>query len=118
MNEERVKILNMVQEGKLTVDEATKLISSIETSQEKEEEGKKAKWLKINITENGEQKVAINLPISLAKMAMKFIPDNSLQSLSEKNINIDEIFSMITTEKAGKIVEVTDGGNNVEISID
>ena len=117
MKEERLRILKMLEEGKISVEEAAKLLEALEAPQEEPTEGK-AKWLRVKIaTEEGE-KVNVNLPLSLAKFAMRFIPQEAKAKMEEKGVNLDQILGELTEVKIGKLVEVVDGDNRGEVWIE
>jgi len=120
MNEERMRILKMLQEGKITVDEATELIKAMEASQSEESilaEGK-PKWLKVRVSSGDSEKVSVNLPLSLARVALKFIPQQAKGQMEEQGIDIDALLSAVTETKIGKLVEVEDGEDHVSVWIE
>jgi polyhydroxyalkanoate synthesis regulator phasin len=104
MQEERRKILEMVASGKITVEEAERLMSALEkdgdigepTSSEKS----RPKYLRILVepkadSENGDR-VNVRVPINLIRAGLKwasFIPNHSQKkvgdALKEKGINVD-----------------------------
>ncbi len=111
MSEERKKILEMLQEGKITVEEAEKLLHLIseEKGQEEITGQKKAlpKYLRVIVepgpgNENAD-KVNIRVPIKLIRAGLKlasFIPKDAQvkvnDALSEKGIDAD--FSKLKPE--------------------
>ena len=120
MNEERMRILKMLEEGKISVDEATELIKAMETSQTQEIaplEGK-PKWLRIRVDSGDSEKVNVNLPLSLARVALKFIPQQAKGQMEEQGVDMDALLSEITEIKIGKLVEVEDGDDHVSIWIE
>ncbi|MBE0698637.1 MAG: hypothetical protein IH586_17095 [Anaerolineaceae bacterium] len=92
--EERLKILNMVQEGKITPEDAAQLLEAINsapaaqtqrTAQPNSAEdlpglGRKPRWLRVRVTDtdSGKPRVNVRLPISMVsvglKMGSKFAP--------------------------------------------
>lgn len=118
MSEERMRILKMLEEGKITVEEADNLLSAL-GEDEKPRKSRTARFLRIRVQEAGEEKVNINVPISLAKVAMRFIPSHVKGTLNEKDIDIDEILSEIEEGMGDrKIVEVEDGEDRVEVFVE
>lgn len=120
MSEERKKILSMLAEGKITAEEAEELLNALYNEKDRSMSPKReARFLRIKVWEDGKEKVNVNLPISLAKIALKFIPTEAKHSMEEKNIDIDAILQEIMSgTTAGKIVEVDDEDSRVEIIID
>ena len=133
---EAKRILEMLEDKKITVEEAERLLSALGES-EKKEKAKKAHWFKVRVFEGNQQKpkVKIDLPLGLvkvlAKMGMKFsgkIPKSVTEKLQEKGINIDlenidsldidELIKEISSYGPLHIVDIEDGENKVEILIE
>lgn len=120
MSDERRRILDMLAEGKITAAEAEDLMNALYAEKDKQVPTRKeAQFLRIRVSEAGKNKVNVNVPLSLAKVAMKFIPDDAKNQMADKNIDLDAIIREIQCGvPAGKIVEVEDGEDRVEIFID
>lgn len=119
MNEERTRILQMLAEGKISVDEAEELLATVEVEKEQPPAHKEAKFLRIKVWEDQKEKVNVNLPLSLARLAMKLIPNDAKVKLEEQEIDLNAIINEIQYgASAGKIVEVEDGADRVEIYIE
>ena len=102
MNEERKKILEMVQQGKITVEEAEKLLAALDSPAEAQPgtERSDCKYLRIMV-EPGPQsedrdRVNIRVPMKLIRAGLKwaaFIPKHAHstinQALHEKGIEMD-----------------------------
>jgi len=115
MNEERKKILEMLREGKVTVEEAEKLLVALTSPEETKPSAEKpaCKYLKI-LVEPGSQsedqeRVNIRVPIKLIRAGLKwaaFIPKHAHssinQALHEKGIDID--FAKVTPEDIEELV--------------
>lgn len=114
--EERLRILKMLEEGKVSAEEAAKLLEALEVPEEPSEG--KAKWFRVRITSEEGQKVNVNLPLSLAKLAVRFIPREAKLKMEEKGVDLDRILGELTEVKIGKLVEVADGENRVEVWIE
>lgn len=104
MNQERLKILEMLAAGKITATEAEKLIAAIENSDNKAEAQslKKPlpKYLKIEVKSSSEdedsENVNIRIPIQLIKSGIKIasllpkgVNDKVSVALNEKGIDLD-----------------------------
>jgi hypothetical protein len=119
MSEERMKILKMLEEGKITVEEATRLIEAIESPAPPEgESGGKPGFLRVRVWEDGQEKVKINVPLSLARVVMRAIPGPARQQMDAQGIDLEQILNEISDLKIGKLVEIEDGGNRVEVVIE
>ncbi|OPX32995.1 MAG: hypothetical protein B1H40_01125 [Candidatus Latescibacteria bacterium 4484_181] len=115
MNEERMRILKMLEEGKISVDEAAKLIEALEESQSKEEGARKARWLRIRVAEKGKEIAKLNIPLSLFRFGMKFIPPHTRKQMVQKGINPEQVLREVESGEVGKLVEVEQGSDRVEI---
>ncbi|MGD9345040.1 MAG: hypothetical protein PVH84_04205 [Candidatus Aminicenantes bacterium] len=121
MKEERRKILDMLAEGKISVDEAEKLLAAIatdEASEKRSDEESVAgvklpfKYLRVQVEPGSGsegEKVNIRVPLKLIRAGLKwaaFMPKD-VQSkvddaLSEKGINMD--FSSIKPEDLDELI--------------
>ncbi|MSS70203.1 MAG: hypothetical protein EXS64_01810 [Candidatus Latescibacteria bacterium] len=119
MSEERLKILKMLEEGKITVEEASRLIEAVESPAPARRAGEKAEFLRILVCENGQEKVKVNVPLALARIAMKAIPNSARQQINAQGLDIDQLLNgVVDSLKPGKLVEVQDGTDHVEIYLE
>lgn len=115
MRAEKEKILKMLEEGKITADEALKLLDTLEPAIQAEPAKRKNKMIRIRVTSDGEQKVAVNLPISLAKVALKMASNFEPKV---RDLDLDSIIDEVESGFEGRLVEVTDDEDKVEIFIE
>ncbi|MBD3372886.1 MAG: hypothetical protein GF403_09260 [Candidatus Coatesbacteria bacterium] len=105
--EERKKILDMVVEGKISAEEAEKLMSAAEKAEATESGvGASNKFLIVKVHQGDNTNVNIRLPIGLAKIAKMFIPKDLEVNGKPLDIDFDEIIKLVETEVTGNIVEV------------
>jgi len=120
-NEERMRILKMLEEGKIRAEEAAELLEALGEEPQAEPAGKggKARWFRVRVTDTktGKKKVNINIPIGLAKMGMRTAAQFSSHV---PDINIKKVISAIESDLRGHIVDVEDdeGGERVEIYVE
>jgi hypothetical protein len=110
MSEERKKILSMVAEGKLTTEQADRLLGAL-----KESEGK-TKFFRVRVYNKNKDnpKVKVDIPIGVLKLASKIgaafkevVPEGFKVNIHGKKISLDEF----TPEIIDKIIaEVSDEG--------
>jgi len=128
MNEERKKILEMVADGKISVEEAERLMSAIDADENTEpqtgSQPKRPKYLRVQVEpksgdENGER-VNIRVPINLIRAGLKwasFIPNHSQKkvgdALREKGIDVD--LSTITPEDLDELIANL---NDLQVEVD
>jgi len=120
MSEERMRILQMIGEGKITAAEGARLLEALRGSQTtKRETSERTKWFRVRVTDmaTGRVKVNVNLPLSLVnvatKMGARFSPDL-------EGFDWEEMMKAIKEGASGKLVEVEDqdGGERVEVFVE
>jgi len=124
MKDEIAKILAMVEEGKITSEEASELIDTMK-SETKSTPSKSylGKMLKIRVKSDTKENVRVNVPIRLVRFLLKMghgiasqIPE--AQQYADE-IDVDMLLDAIDNEIEGKIVDVqSDDGETVEIYIE
>ena len=121
-NEERMKILKMIDEGKINAEQGAKLLSALNHNRKPgrtsspRAAGGGARWLRVRVTDmvTGKPKATVNLPLGLLdaglNIASKYAPD----------VAFDELIDSINAGTEGKIIDVIDdeGGEHVEIFIE
>ncbi|BDZ71782.1 SHOCT-like domain-containing protein [Methanobacterium petrolearium] len=120
IKEERMQILEMVEDGKINPSEAEELLDALGGDQEEINPKTDAKWLKIRVrTMDDNPKVNVNIPISLVdvglKLAKKFDPKMEEAGLDQ--IDLDEIVEAVKSGAKGKIVDVEDEENQTRVNI-
>lgn len=134
MNDEKLKILKMIAEGKVKPEEGLELLNSLENVEEKI---KPSRWLRIKVWENEDgrevdsskkPKVNVNLPLGLAKTVLKMIPEKAKEkmnfnlgddtSLSLEDLNLQELIDAIKSYGPLTLVEVNDEDTKVLITLE
>ena len=115
---ERVKILQMIEEGKITAEEGAKLLAALARGKQSQSglQEREAKWLRVRVSEldTGKTTVNVNLPIGLVdvglRMGARFVPDM-------EGIEFEELSDALRGGMTGKIIDVVDEdeGQRVEI---
>jgi hypothetical protein len=133
--EERMQILKMIQDGKITADEGAKLLSALSTGAKSERSERRPpvpppppgapsapgepRWFRVRVTDtrSGRAKVSVNIPMSLVnvglKMGARFTPN-------VESVNFEEIMTAVKSGASGKVLDVTDeeSGEHVEIYVE
>jgi predicted metal-dependent phosphotriesterase family hydrolase len=119
MNEERMQILRMVEERKISAEEAARLLDALEPQEETAGSGE-AKKVRIRVTdiETQQHKVNLSIPLGLAKIAMKFIPPKTKRKLAEEGVDVDAVMKQVLTENIGKIVDIETEDELVQIYVE
>ncbi len=129
-SEERLKILKMVQDGRITADEATQLLEALEQSRSTPGQPvmptepsvisrSSGRWLRVRVTDTdtGKTRVNIRLPLSVVesglKMGMRFAPEI-------QDMDPNQLIGFIRSGEVGKMVDVFDDedGEHVEVFIE
>jgi hypothetical protein len=126
-SEERMKILKMIEEGKLSAEEGTKLLSALSASRlptPPRAPGTHgmpggARWLRIRVTDvrTGRSKASVQIPLALVDAGMKigahFAPE-------VEGVNMSNVMEALRSGVTGKIIDVTDeeDGEHVEIYVE
>ena len=114
-------ILTMVKEGKINAEDADKLLHKIKSNElahnpSADTKPFNKKFLKIIITENDTTTVNINIPLALAEVGLKLIPEDKLK-IKGHNLNIQEILQLINEETGGELVNIHTIENDKEVKV-
>lgn len=119
--EERMKILKMIEEGKLSAEEGSKLLSALASGNRPlgALTASGAKWLRVRVTDvtTGRSKATVQIPLALMDAGMKigahFAPE-------VEGVNMDQLMEALRSGMTGKIIDVTDDedGEHVEIFVE
>lgn len=123
--EERMKILKMVEEGKISAEDGAKLLAALSESRKLAgtpapgPTGGEARWFRVRVTDlaTGKTKVNVNIPMGLVnvgiKMGARFAPNFDSEQMAA-------IAEALKSGALGKIVETTDeeDGERVEIFVE
>ena len=123
-SEERMKILKMIEEGKLSAEEGTRLLSALGGGNRPAGAAgglaaSGAKWLRVRVTEvaSGRSKATVQIPIALIDAGMKigahFAPEID-------GVDMSQLMDALRAGMTGKIIDVTDDedGEHVEIFVE
>ncbi len=120
--EERMKILKMIEEEKITAEEGAKLLSLLGgRAQKRAPRGRagSARTLRVRVTDvrSGRSKASVQIPLSLVDAGLKigahFAPEI-------EGVEFDQVIEAFNAGLTGKIIDVIDDedGEHVEIFIE
>jgi len=122
--EERMQILRMIEEGKISAGEGAELLRALEKKDggptaEPLRGASKPRWFRVRVTdvETGRNKVNVNIPMGLVnvgiKMGARFAPEM-------EGVAYDELMDAIRSGRQGKVIDITDNedGERVEIFVE
>ena len=125
-SEERMKILKMIEEGKISADEGSKLLAALSDSRKSLPTpprppgmGGPARWLRIRVTDvrTGRSKASVQIPLALVDAGMKigahFAPE-------VEGVDMTNVMEALRMGVTGKIIDVVDDedGEHVEIYVE
>jgi hypothetical protein len=118
--EERTQILRMVAEGKVSPEEAEKLLAATSTMEPPPARPVRPnRKLLIQVQEDGEQRVHVCIPLSLAKAASRLIPRQAQEHLDEYELSIEELLKELANiDGEGILIQVNDDDSQVRISVE
>lgn len=122
--EERMKILKMIEEGKISATEGAELLRALDKDKRSKANeplkgSSQAKWFRVRITDvaTGKTKVNVNIPMGLVNVGMKmgarFAPE-------VEGVDFEELTSLVQGGAHGKVIDVIDNeeGEHVEIFVE
>ncbi len=125
-SEERMKILKLIEEGKISADEGSKLLAAlsdtrrgIPTPPRPPGMGGGARWLRVRVTDTrtGRSKASVQIPLALVDAGMKigahFAPE-------VEGVDMSNVMEALRAGVTGKIIDVVDeeDGEHVEIFVE
>ena len=132
MSEEKMRILEMLQDGKINAEETEKLLAAlgeeesaaIEAQNMGNQNGgaagqKSKKHLRIIVNEAGREKVNMSVPLGIAKSLLNFVPQSARDKMAEKDIDLDALSKTLDDLSEEKeILRVEDEGETVIIRVE
>lgn len=126
MNDDKMQVLKMLQEGKITAEEAAKLLSALDDGVRAPggpASGGKGRWVRVRVTDGrtGKKKVNVNIPMGLVEVGARLgarFGDKKMPELGE--IDLKEIMEAVRSGAEGKLVDIDDEetGDHVEVYVD
>jgi len=123
-SEERMQILKMIEEGKISAADGAELLRALDrdTNAKPNEPLKGAstpRWFRVRVTDlsTGKSKVSVNIPMGLVNVGMKmgarFAPDM-------EGVDFDVLTEAVRSGASGKVMDVVDEeeGERVEIFVE
>lgn len=124
--EDRMKILKMIEEGKISAEDGAKLLSALSEGRRgpgpvgpSRLAGTAGRWLRIRVTDiaTGRSKASVQIPLGLIDAGLKigahFAPE-------VEGVDMSYVMEALRSGMTGKIIDVTDDedGEHVEIYVE
>ncbi len=114
---EQQRILKLLEEKKITADEASRLLDALGGSG-----GPEPKFLKVRVYDHGSgsAKVNVTIPVALVKWGLQFVPESAQMKLNEHKISFEDLERALNSGFSGKLVDVEDEekGERVEVYLE
>lgn len=119
-DEERLRILQLIEAGKITAEQGLELLKAIQEAESTPEgPAPSGRWLRIRVTDaaTGRPRVRVSVPLSLVDLGLRiggrFVPEIA-------GVDLQTVLERLRQEGGGKIVEVLDDeeGERVEIAVE
>lgn len=112
--DEYLQILNMVRDGKISTEDGAKLLAALEKAGT--EKPVDARSIYIRIRENGRDKVNVNIPVHLARMAVNLVPKDVVR---DQNIDLQSLVASIEAGFCGTLLdaELPKQGRKIEVIV-
>jgi hypothetical protein len=116
MNDERDRILKLLEEKKITADDAARLLDAMNKS---ESGGRPNRFLKVRVCKAGSDRpnVNITLPIGLVKWGMHMMPASAKAKIEEQEIDMRVVTEALEKGITGKIVDVHDEDKDEHVEV-
>jgi hypothetical protein len=121
---ERLQILQMIEEGKITPEQGANLLAALDAPRGEDRSPTPAKsggpnWFRVRVTDlvTGKAKATVNIPLGLMdwglKIGAQFAPEVS-------DVNLTQLGEALRSGVEGKIIDVVDeeDGEHVEIFVE
>lgn len=118
-NDEKLLILKMIEDGKVSSAEGLELLSALDQNISKPSIASgDQKWIKIRVSESNKSKVNVNIPIALVDVGLKIASKMSPEHASDfKNIDFNEIAELVKNGAEGKLVDIYDESEDTTVEI-
>ncbi len=120
-SEERLKILKMIEEDKISAEEGARLLKALGKQERKRAAAPASEsgWLRVHVTdlESGKSAVNVNVPMRLVNVGLRlgarFVPDM-------EGLDVEELAEALRQGVTGKIIDVIDEdeGQRVEVYVE
>lgn len=124
--EEKLQILKMIEEGKITSQEGIELLEALNETKVKYDEEQKSRWIRIRVHEpNNKTRVNVNIPVAIVDAGMKIVSklapnvNTELKESGFSEEDLKDLFQAIKDGASGKLVDIeTEEGDMVEIVVE
>ena len=122
MEQETQSILEMLRDGKVTAEQAAKLLEALDAAATTSapQPSTRARNLRINVTDtrSGRTTVNVNIPFGLIEVASRMGLSLGIKRAPElADLNFDDIVAAIRNGAEGKIVDIEDDKDRQHVTV-
>ncbi len=116
MEDEKLRVLRLLEEKKITADEAERLLAALARADAPAGQNRSIK-LRVVDKKSGKTRVNITVPMALVRWGMKLAPREAKARIEEHEIDLKMVSEALEKGLTGKIVDVDDEdkGEHVEV---
>ncbi len=116
--QERLKVLEMLEAGKISSDEAAKLLIAVGEEDAHPAAVGRGRWLTIRVKEGEKTAVNVRIPLKLAEWALRLVPEKYLEKQGITGVEILELVRQVQGAGKTQLIDVHDGGEHIQIAIE
>ncbi len=122
-SEERVKVLSMVQEGKITPEVASELLKALDSADKPKstpapqtQSGRSGRYFRVTVTdtETGRTRVNVRMPLGMVnaglRMGMRFSPE-------VEGLDAEQLTEALASGETGQIVDIYDDEDREHVEV-
>lgn len=127
-SEERLRVLQLIQDGKLSAEEGIRLLESLDTAAQTAAgkpagtpvaSARGARWFRVRVTDTdtGKTRVNVRLPVNVLSAGMKM---GARFSPEVEGLDMDQLMGLIQAGATGQVLDVVDeqDGEHVEVFLE
>ncbi|MBI3975352.1 MAG: hypothetical protein HY334_03075 [Armatimonadetes bacterium] len=116
--EERLRILDMLREGKLSGDDADRLLAALQP--ERGRQASRGRLLRVRFTGHRGEAMNFTVPLGLAEVILRFLPKGLRVTANGQEIDVPRLLADLQESGTrGKIVDVRDHrGAHIEMTVE
>jgi len=114
VSKERLRILEMIQEGRISAEEGARLLEALKGAPAEEPRREKPRQLHIRVTDltTGQYKVQLHMPWSLVRVGV-----NMGARFAREKINFKDFIAAVESSADDKVIDIVDKEDNERVEI-
>nr|QCO92850.1 hypothetical protein [uncultured bacterium] len=127
-SEERLRVLQLIQDGKISAEEGIRLLESLDSATQAAAgkpagttptPGRGARWFRVQVTDThtGKTRVNVRLPVNVLSAGMKM---GARFSPEVEGLDMNQLMELIQAGATGQVLDVVDelDGEHVEVFLE